>query len=167
MKKTSILLIVMLISAILISACSPVAPAENENDAVMENENSNDDSSFELEGLIEAMDGDTWTVAGATVFVNPAVLGPASFMSGDEIRVQGVLNDDGSVTALKIELLESVNANSNDANANDDNSNNANSNEDNSNSSNTNSSTNTNTNANTNTNNNSNSNSNSNDDDDD
>jgi hypothetical protein len=133
MKKTSSLLIVLLISAVLISACTPVAQAENENEAMMDN----DDSSIELEGLVESMDGDTWTVAGKTVFVNPAVLGSVSFMNGDTVRIEGALNDDASVTAIKVELLQSANANSND---------------DNSNSSNSNTNTNTNTNSNTNSN---------------
>jgi hypothetical protein len=135
----------MLVSALVFSACTTAAPAmnDNQNEAMVENTNANDDSAYELEGVIESLDGDTWVVAGKTVFVNASVLGSAVFAAGDSVKVKGALNDDGTVTALEVELLASANVNSNDANSNADNSNSANSNDANSNSSSSNANSNT------------------------
>lgn len=119
----------MLISTILFSACSGAvqdaneneAMNENHNEAVLENVNSDDDSNAELEGVIESMGGDTWVVASITVYVNSAILGDSTYLTGDTIRIQGVRNEDGSLTATEVVLLESANANSNETNENDSN----------------------------------------------
>jgi len=161
MKNISKITLIMLISTLLISACSIPAPEviENENvnetmdDAVNENINTND-ALYELEGSIESVDNDTLVVDGNLIYINPSVVGDLSLFSGDLIRIKGVQNEDGSITATEIELLESANSKSNESDVVNDNANNSNLND--------NGNTNSNTNLNSNTND-----SNSNDDDDD
>jgi hypothetical protein len=110
-------------------------------------------------GVIDGIAGDQWTINGVTVTVDPAVVRDGPFNVGDQVKVEGVVNQDGSVTVSRVETPSQADLstlsqlgndnddNSNGANVNDngndDNSNTANSNDntsvdDNSNSSNSN-----------------------------
>ena len=96
-------------------------------------------------GVVEAMNGNEWTVNGQTLLVDPAVVRDGPFQAGDTIKVEGTVNADGSLSVSRVEAPsaadltdlpqlgnDNVNANSNDANSNDGNTN-ANSNDTNSN----------------------------------
>jgi hypothetical protein len=89
-------------------------------------------------GLIEGIAGDQWTINGVTVTVDPAVVRDGPFNVGDQVKVEGVVNQDGSVTVSRVETPSQADlstlpqlGNDNDANTNDDNSNDANVNDDN------------------------------------
>lgn len=146
------------IAVLIFAGCGGILSEMNSNESADSPEmeaNSNNSSGQELTGLIEQMNGDRWIVAGSTVFVNPAVLGGVKYAAGDRVSVEGMVNSDGSITAVRVLLLELGNINTND-NTNNTNASNMNTN------SNANSNVNTNTNANSNMNTNSNSNINSN-----
>jgi hypothetical protein len=83
---------------------------------------------IEFTGNIERMEGLLWVISGRNVTVAPTIVGGAVFQVGDAVRVQGLVNADGSITALRIEPVQGVNDNTNDGNTNDDNSNNGNDN---------------------------------------
>lgn len=89
-------------------------------------------------GIVEGITGDQWTINGVTVTVDPAVVRNGPFNVGDQVKVEGVVNQDGSVTVSRVETPSQADlstlpqlGNDNDANTNDDNSNDANVNDDN------------------------------------
>ena len=100
-------------------------------------------------GVVEAINGNEWTVNGQILSVDPAVVQDGPFQAGDTVKVEGEVNLDGSITVFRVELPSASdltdlpqlgndnandNANSNDDNSNDDNANdNSNDNDDNAN----------------------------------
>jgi hypothetical protein len=134
MKQVSRVLIVLLaLGSILISACGAATPGAAAKVAA-------DEVAFT--GVIEGMDGTQWVVNGQTITVDPSVVRDGPFNVGDTIKIEGIVNSDGSLTVARVEpattddlstLPQLGDDNSNDANSNDDNSNDANFNDDNSN----------------------------------
>ena len=107
-------------------------------------------------GIVDSIAGDQWVISGTTVTIDVSVVRDGPFNVGDQVKVEGQVNPDGSFTISRVEAPtpqatatlppvsvdnsnEAINnANTNDANINDDNSNDGNTNDDNSNDSNTN-----------------------------
>jgi hypothetical protein len=131
MKKLFKILIPMLVLAtFLVSACS-AAPANTSGGGKVEA------APVQFTGVIEAIDGNQWTVNGQVITVDPSVLRDGPFIVGDSIKVEAKVQQDGSLLITRVEAPNandnSNDANSNDANSNDSNSNDANSNDVNSN----------------------------------
>ena len=83
-------------------------------------------------GVIEGIAGDQWTINGVTITVDPTVVRDGPFTVGDQVKVEGTVNQDGSVTVSRVETpsqddLSTLSplGNDNDATINDDNSNDA------------------------------------------
>ena len=126
MKKLSKILIPMLVLAtLLISACAGAAPSTSGSDKVSA-------SPVEFTGVIEAINGNQWTVNGQVITVDPSVLRDGPFIVGNTIKVQAEVQQDGSIVVTRVEAPTAAD-NSNDVNSNDANGNDVNSNDDNSN----------------------------------
>jgi hypothetical protein len=91
-------------------------------------------------GLVQSIAGDQWVINGQTVTVSPDVIRDGPFNVGDQVKVEGLVNADGSFAVSKVEVptpgvsssLPQFGAdNSNDSNPNEANANDANSNDDN------------------------------------
>jgi hypothetical protein len=146
MKKLSyVLLIVLALSAMLVSACGAKAAT-----SAVGGGSKPLASPVEFTGVIESMVGNEWTVNGQKITVDPAVVLNGPFKVGDTVKVEVKVQADGSMVVNRIEapvavdnsndaINSNVNANSNDnsnVNSNDNgnvNSNDSNSNDDNSN----------------------------------
>lgn len=112
-------------------------------------------------GTVDSLAGDQWVINGQTVTVPPEAVQDGPFAAGDQVKVEGSVNADGSFRVSKVGLptpqdasslpqfgddnSNDSNSNTNDANANDssvnsndDNGNAANANDDNGNDANTN-----------------------------
>lgn len=130
-------LLVMAVAAMLLNACGavaahnlPVAPVAAKVDA----------SIIAYTGVIESMDGNQWVVNGQTLVVDPAVVRDGPFQVGDTVKIEGIVNPDGSFTVSSIEAPDASdlagssgndNANVNDnENTNDDSNINDNDNDD-------------------------------------
>jgi hypothetical protein len=133
------ILIVFVLTAVLLSACGAMsapdfsAPSGGKVQA----------APVAFVGVVESINGDQWVINGQAFTVDPAVLRDGPFAVGDNVKVEGTVNLDGSFTVSRVEapseteLSElpqlgddnSNNANSNDVNSNDVNGNNANSND--------------------------------------
>jgi hypothetical protein len=61
-------------------------------------------SEIMLTGVIDAMDGATWIISGQTVSVDPALVAAGTFVIGDTIKVEALLQPDGSLNAKSVEL---------------------------------------------------------------
>jgi uncharacterized membrane protein YgcG len=136
-------LIVLVLSAVLLSACGAVsaraasAPSGGKVQA----------APVAFVGVVESINGDQWVINGQALTVDPTKLRDGPFAVGDSVKVEGTVNLDGSFTVSRVEapsgteLSElpqlgddnSNNANSNDnssvGNSNDANGNDANSND--------------------------------------
>ena len=133
MKKLSKILVPMLVLAtMLISACTgAAAPADTSGGSKVSA------SPVEFTGVIEAIDGNQWTIGGQVITVDPSVLRDGPFIVGDTVKVEADVQADGSIVVTRVEA-PSVDDNSNDVNSNDTDSNDTNSNDANSNDTNSN-----------------------------
>jgi uncharacterized membrane protein YgcG len=86
-------------------------------------------------GIVESMAGDQWVINGKTVTVDPSVVRDGPFKTDDRVKVEGVVNSDGSFSVSRVEAPTSEDLstlpqfgddNSNTTNANDANINDAN-----------------------------------------
>lgn len=107
------LLSLVLILAYALSACSG-APAgtaggTNQNDQSQE---------VVFTGMVESIGGGQWTVSGQAVAVTGTTSVDANITVGDTVKVEAVIDQNGILTALKIEF-SGDDDNSNDDNAND------------------------------------------------
>jgi len=150
MKKTArLLLFILTVSTLLLSACGGAATPNTGGGKV-------EAIPVAFTGMVESIAGDQWVINGQTVTVDPAVVRDGPFNAGDRVKVEGVVNPDGSFAVSRVETPSTEDlstlpqfgddnsnnansndadddngniANSNDANANDDNGNTANSND--------------------------------------
>jgi hypothetical protein len=143
MKKLSyVLVLVLAITAMLISACGGGA-AISAPDSSAVGGGKPQASPVEFTGVIESIAGTEWTVSGQKITVDPSLVGDRTFAVGDTVKVEVQVQADGSMVVSQVGApstddnsndVNSNDVNSNDANSNDVNSNDVNSNDDNSNS---------------------------------
>jgi uncharacterized protein DUF5666 len=152
MKNIRFLVIVLTIATFVLSACGGAATSTPGVGSVKVQA-----MPVAFLGSVDSIAGDQWVISGTTVTVDPAVVRDGPFNVGDQVKVEGVVNADGSFTVSRVEVpapqdvstlpqfgddnSNSVNANDdhgNDVNINDDHGNDANINEDNSNAANSN-----------------------------
>ena len=138
MKLTRFLVFVLTIGALGLSACSAVAATPTSSVRAGKVEA----MPVAFVGIVDSIAGDQWVISGTTVTVDPAVVRDGPFAVGDQVKVEGIVNTDGSFTVSRVEaptpqdistLPELGNDNTNEANTNDANINDANVNDDNSN----------------------------------
>lgn len=127
-KQSQYLLILAVLFAMMLSACGGTAATEAETSA---GSNKPLPSLVQFTGVIDAIDGDQWTVNGQVITVDPAVVRDGTFKIGDTVKVEGEVQADGTLTVTRVELPSGDDDNSNDDNSNDDNGNDDNSNDDN------------------------------------
>lgn len=88
----------------------------------IEKEDDDDDSHNILRfvGAVEAMNSDSWIVGGQTILINDLTDIRDAINLGDIIKVRAFLAEDGTLTALRLELADDEMGNDNDdANVND------------------------------------------------
>jgi Domain of unknown function (DUF5666) len=137
MKKLSyVLVLVLAITAMLISACGGSA-AVSAPDSSAVGGGKPRASHVEFTGVIESIAGTEWTVSGQKITVDPALVPDGTFAVGDTVKVEVQVQADGSMVVSQVQAPgdddNSNDVNSNDVNSNDVNSNDVNSNDDNSN----------------------------------
>lgn len=89
-------------------------------------------------GVVESILDDQWTINGITVTVDPSTVREGPFGAVDRVKVEGIVNEDGSLTISRVgapspkyvTTLPEL-GNENEDNSNDDNANESNSNDDN------------------------------------
>lgn len=89
-------------------------------------------------GVIEGISGDQWTINGLTLTVTSDIVRDGPFAVGDQIKVEALVNPDGSLSISRVEAasaddlstLPGLGDDNSNANSNDDNTNDANSNDD-------------------------------------
>ena len=156
MKNFRFLTFVLTIATVLLSACGAAATTATPAPLTTSASSKVDAMPVAFVGVVDSMAGDQWVISGTTVTVNESIVRDGPFHVGDRIKVEGLVNPDGSFTVSRVEtptpqdVLTATpvvadnsnealsNSNTNDANVNDDNSNGLNSNDDNSNASNSN-----------------------------
>lgn len=128
-NTTGFLLFVLIITTLLLSACGGAAmPNTGVGKALA--------MPVAFTGIVENIAGDEWVINGHMVTVDPAVVLDGPFNVGDTIKIDVVVNADGSFTVTRLEVpntedlstlpqLGDDNGNNDvdDGNSNDDNSN--------------------------------------------
>ena len=124
MKNIRFLVFILTISTLVLSACGGAAtPTPNVGSGKVEA------LPVAFIGTVDSIAGDQWVISGTTVTVDPAVVRDGPFAVGNQVKVEGVVNPDGSFTVSRVEvptpqdvstLPQFGDDNSNDANANDD-----------------------------------------------
>lgn len=95
---TRSLIFIFVLGALLLSACAGAAapansPAGNKVQAEL----------VVFTGVIEAINGNQWTINGQVVTVDPAAVRDGSFKVGDTVKLEGQVVQDGSVVATRLE----------------------------------------------------------------
>src|SRR5512134_3406908 len=140
MKNIRFLTYVLVISTFVLSACGAAAATAAPNVGAGRVEA----LPVAFVGIVDSIAGDQWVISGTTVTVDPAVVRDGPFAVGDQVKVEGIVNTDGSFTVSRVEVptpqdvstlspfgndntndanINDGNANINDANVNDDNGN--------------------------------------------
>ena len=123
MKKLQFLLFVSILMSLVLSACGAAAATPAAVGGKV------DAMPVAFIGVVESMTGDQWVINGQTVTVAPSVVRDGPFQAGDSVKVEGVVNQDGSFTVSRVEVPSPQDAsalpqfgddNSNDSNTNDD-----------------------------------------------
>ena len=117
MKKLSyVLVIVLALSALLISACGG-SSAISAPDSTSVGGSKPLASLVEFTGVIQSIAGNEWTVDGQKITVDPVVVRDGPFNVGDTVKVEVQVQADGSMVVNRVEAPSAVD-NSNDANSN-------------------------------------------------
>lgn len=129
MKKLQFLLFVSVLMSLVLSACgAPAATPAAAGGKV-------DAMPVAFIGVVDSITGDQWVINGQTVTVAASVVRDGPFQPGDSVKVEGVVNQDGSFTVSRVEVPSPQDVsslppfgddNSNDSNTNDANTNDAN-----------------------------------------
>jgi len=141
MKKSHFLIFVLAAGMLLLNACSAggarAIPAAATSTPVSGGANV-EAMPVAFVGIVESIAGNQWVISGTTVTVEGSVVRDGPFNVGDRVKVEGLVNPDGSLTISRLEAPSPQEAatrlpvavdNTNDANNNDDNSNASNSND--------------------------------------
>ena len=94
-----IILPVLVLSTLLLSACSGVAALSNSSAG-----SKVEAAPIEFTGIIQAMNGNQWVVDGQTITIDPSILKDGAFSLGDTVKVQAQTGPDGSITVTQIEI---------------------------------------------------------------
>ena len=147
MNKIRFLTFVLLLGTLILSACG--AAATTATPAPVSASQKVEAMPVTFVGIVDSIAGDQWVISGTTVTVDESIVRDGPFTIGDRIKVEGLVNPDGSLTVSRVEAPapqetatqppvvvdnsnEAIgNSNTNDANINDDNSNDGNTNDDN------------------------------------
>jgi len=125
-KSFRLIATVLFLGAYLLSACTGAAPQSDGPVTVKAQKVSASEVVFT--GIVEAMNGDQWTVNGQQVTVDASTALDANIKVGDTVKVEANVSQDGSVLAVKIESSVPDDANTNSSNDNSGNANDANAN---------------------------------------
>jgi hypothetical protein len=101
MKKISRFLpFVLTIATLFLSACGGAAATPTRNAVTGKVE----PSPVAFIGMVDSISGDQWVINGQTVTVSADVTQNGSFSVGDQVKVEGVVNADGSLTVSNVEV---------------------------------------------------------------
>jgi uncharacterized membrane protein YgcG len=118
MKKLSyVLVLVLALTALLISACGGSAAVSAPDSSAVGGGSKPQASPVEFTGVIESIAGNEWTVDGQKITVDPAVVRDGPFKVGDTVKVEVQVQTDGSMVVSRVEA-PGADDNSNDANSN-------------------------------------------------
>ncbi|MBE7434966.1 MAG: hypothetical protein HS100_13700 [Anaerolineales bacterium] len=112
-KYSNLFLVLAALTAMLISACGGAAGTETSAGSGKPLA-----SLVEFTGVIEAIDGNQWTVNGQVITVEPSVLRDGPFEVGDTVKIEAEVQADGSLVVTRVEPPAGDNANTNDDNTN-------------------------------------------------
>ncbi|MHB8779713.1 MAG: DUF5666 domain-containing protein [Anaerolineales bacterium] len=99
MKKMSrVLLFVLALTAMLVGAYGGVASAASAGTG------KGQASLMEFTGVIEAIDGNQWTIGGQVITIDPTVLHNGPYKVGDTVKVEADVQADGSILITSVEL---------------------------------------------------------------
>jgi len=126
-KSFRLMATVLFLGAYLLSACTGAAPQSDGPVTVKAQKVSASEVVFT--GIVEAMNGDQWTVSGQQVTVDASTALDANIKVGDVVKVEANVSQDGSVLAVKIEASLPDDTNSNSSNDNSNGNNNGNGND--------------------------------------
>src|SRR6266498_1069880 len=123
MKNIRFLVFVLTIGTLLLSACGGTAATPPAGGGKVEA------MPVAFVGTVNSITGNQWVISGTTVTVEPSGVRDGPFNVGDQVKVEGVVNADGSFTISRVEVPTPQDVastpqfgddNSNAANVNDD-----------------------------------------------
>ncbi|MGC8855761.1 MAG: DUF5666 domain-containing protein [Anaerolineae bacterium] len=104
MKKSTYYLVflVLTLAAYVLSACGGALPAQSAAPAGPATGQKVQAAPVAFLGVVEAMNGDQWVISGQTVVVDPKMAPDPTIKVGDQVRVEGMVGQDGRLVATRI-----------------------------------------------------------------
>ena len=101
-NKRFFVMTIVLLAAYVLSACGGVPQQAGQS--------SNDQAAIKVRavevaflGMIDAVNGNEWTINGQVLSVDPSVVRDGPFQAGDTVKIEGEVNQDGSITVVRVE----------------------------------------------------------------
>ncbi|MFN8410824.1 MAG: DUF5666 domain-containing protein [Anaerolineales bacterium] len=115
MKKVSrIFVIIVALTAMLLSACGAASAVNSDGSVSAVGGGKGNASPVQFTGIIEAINGNQWTVDGRVITVDPSVIRDGAFKVGDQVKVEVQVQTDGSVVVTRVETPDAPVAGSTD-----------------------------------------------------
>lgn len=115
MKKVSrIFVIIVALTAMLLSACGAASAVTSDGSVSAVGGGKGNASPVQFTGIIEAINGNQWTVDGRVITVDPSVIRDGAFKVGDQVKVEVQVQTDGSVVVTRVETPDAPVAGSTD-----------------------------------------------------
>ena len=99
-KISSFFRFAVTITTLLLSACGGAVTTPTTESQIQTAE----PSSVAFIGMVDSIAGDQWVINGQTVTVGAGAVQGGPFNVGDPVKLQGIVNTDGSFTAAKVEV---------------------------------------------------------------
>ena len=102
---------VLVVLAYVLSACSGAPAGQSSND---QSSQSGQVQEVVFTGTVDSMGGGEWTISGQAVTVDSSASVDANIAVGANVKVEARVGQDGSVTAITIEIAGADDTNAND-----------------------------------------------------
>jgi len=82
--------------------------------AILSSETALETSTIEFTGTVDSIEADSWVISGLTVLVDETTEMDDLIVVSDQVKVEGIINPDGAVSAEEIKLADDDDLNEND-----------------------------------------------------
>lgn len=83
--------------------------------AILSSETALEASKIEFTGIVDSSGSDSWVISGLTVLVDMTTEMDDLILVGDQVKVEGIINPDGTVSAEEIKLADADDLNDNNS----------------------------------------------------
>lgn len=103
MKNIRFFIFVLILGALVLSACGAAGAAATAAPAAVSGSAKTEAMPVAFIGIVDSITGDQWVISGTRVTVDESVVRDGPFQAGDRVKVEGLVNPDGSLSVSRVE----------------------------------------------------------------